>query len=88
MKTPLLTIFCVFCVFCGLEFRAPAQTSETDDRFKKFLERFPASDLDKDGILSRELMPDLLHPNAKGYEVWAKAMESTLSKLLNDTPVN
>lgn len=44
--------------------------------------------LDKDGKLSRELMPDLLHPNTKGYQVWSEAMEPTLSKLLNDTPVN
>ena len=44
--------------------------------------------LDDDGKLSRTLMPDLLHPNTKGYEVWAKAMEPTLSQLLNDTPVN
>ena len=44
--------------------------------------------LDKDGKLSRDLMPDLLHPNTKGYQVWSEAMEPTLSKLLNDTPVN
>lgn len=43
--------------------------------------------LDADGRLSRELMPDLLHPNTQGYAVWAAAMEPTLSKLLNDQPV-
>ena len=38
-------------------FLAPAgicQTSENDERFQKFLERFPASDLNKDGILTRD----------------------------------
>jgi len=43
--------------------------------------------LDAQGGLPRALMPDLLHPNTKGYEVWAAAMEPTLSQLLNDQPV-
>lgn len=43
--------------------------------------------LDADGGLSRDLMPDLLHPNTKGYAVWAAAMEPTLSELVKDTPV-
>ena len=38
--------------------------------------------LDADGVLSKDIMPDLLHPNEKGYEIWAKAMEPTLLKLL------
>jgi beta-glucosidase len=29
-------------------------------------------------------MPDLLHPNEKGYEIWADAMEPTLAKLLGE----
>jgi lysophospholipase L1-like esterase len=35
-----------------------------------------------DGMLSRDLFPDLLHPNAKGYQIWANAMEPTLSEML------
>ena len=35
-----------------------------------------------DGTLSRDLFPDLLHPNAKGYQIWADAMEPTLSEML------
>jgi beta-glucosidase len=38
--------------------------------------------LGEGGALRSELMPDLLHPNAAGYAVWAEAMEPTLSKLL------
>lgn len=38
--------------------------------------------LDDKGILHKEIMPDLLHPNEKGYEIWAKAMEPTLVTLL------
>jgi beta-glucosidase len=30
--------------------------------------------LKADGNLSKEIMPDYLHPNDKGYEVWANAM--------------
>jgi lysophospholipase L1-like esterase len=40
--------------------------------------------LDKEGDLSRKLMPDLLHPNTKGYQVWAKAMEPKLRQLLGE----
>lgn len=38
--------------------------------------------LEKDGTLSRTIMPDLLHPNAKGYEIWAKAVEPTVAKIM------
>ncbi len=38
--------------------------------------------LDSDGALSKEIMPDLLHPNDKGYEIWADAMEPEIEKLL------
>ena len=43
--------------------------------------------LDTDGALSEEIMPDRLHPNERGYEIWAQAMEPTLARLLGDTPV-
>ena len=42
--------------------------------------------LNDKGELTRDIMPDLLHPNAKGYEIWAKAMEPTVAKLMGDTP--
>ncbi len=35
-----------------------------------------------DGTLSREVMPDLIHPNAKGYQIWAEAMEATLADMV------
>lgn len=31
--------------------------------------------LGPDGALSKEMMPDLLHPNSKGYAAWAEAIE-------------
>jgi lysophospholipase L1-like esterase len=38
--------------------------------------------LTADGTLSTDIMPDLLHPNEKGYEIWAKAMAPELAKLV------
>ena len=36
-----------------------------------------------DGTLSTDIMPDLLHPNEKGYEIWARAMAPQLNRLLS-----
>jgi beta-glucosidase len=43
--------------------------------------------LDSDRKLPKEVMPDLLHPNAKGYTIWAEAMEPMVAKLMGDDPV-
>ncbi|MGE9269323.1 MAG: sulfatase/phosphatase domain-containing protein [Verrucomicrobiales bacterium] len=40
--------------------------------------------LAEDGTLSKEVMPDLLHPKAKGYGIWAEAMEPKLKELLGE----
>jgi lysophospholipase L1-like esterase len=52
-----------------------------DGRMVKFLDIGPGF-LDFDGTLPRSLMPDLLHPNAQGYRIWAEAMEPTLDAML------
>jgi lysophospholipase L1-like esterase len=38
--------------------------------------------LGPDGTLSRDIMPDLLHPNEKGYQIWAATMEGPLNQML------
>lgn len=38
--------------------------------------------LEKDGTLSKEVMPDALHLSAKGYEIWAESMNPTLMEML------
>jgi beta-glucosidase len=38
--------------------------------------------LQPDGTLSKDIMPDLLHPNEKGYEIWAEAMQPELERLM------
>jgi lysophospholipase L1-like esterase len=40
--------------------------------------------LGKDGKLPKDIMPDLLHPNGKGYGIWAQAMEPTVKKLMGE----
>ena len=40
--------------------------------------------LDKDGNLSKDIMPDYLHPNERGYQIWAEAIEPTVSKIMGD----
>jgi beta-glucosidase len=37
--------------------------------------------LDKQGRLAQHLMPDYLHPNKLGYQVWADGMEDMLKRL-------
>lgn len=38
--------------------------------------------LEDDGTLPRTIMPDLLHPNEHGYEIWARAMGPLLSEMM------
>ena len=38
--------------------------------------------LDQDGRLPKDVMPDLLHPNGKGYAIWARAMQPELERLM------
>ncbi len=40
--------------------------------------------LNDKGELTREIMPDLLHPHEKGYQLWAEAMEPTIAKLMGE----
>jgi lysophospholipase L1-like esterase len=54
-----------------------------DGRIVKYLdigEKF----LDKDGGLSKDIMPDFLHLSRKGYEIWAEAIEKPLAALMKE----
>ncbi len=48
------------------------------DIFDKFLAA--------DGTLSKDIMPDLLHPNAKGYAIWADAIRSKVEEVVGPPP--
>jgi lysophospholipase L1-like esterase len=38
--------------------------------------------LEDDGTLSKDIMPDLLHPNEQGYKIWAEAIEPKIVELM------
>ena len=40
--------------------------------------------VNEDGTLRKDLMPDLLHPNAAGYRVWAEAMEPAIERIMRN----
>jgi lysophospholipase L1-like esterase len=40
--------------------------------------------LEKDGTLSKEIMPDYLHLSAKGYRIWADAVKGPIKELLGE----
>ena len=54
-----------------------------DGKFVQFLDLGPKL-LDAKGEVSRDLMPDLLHPNTRGYEIWADALREPLARLMAD----
>jgi lysophospholipase L1-like esterase len=52
-----------------------------DDKTVFFMDIGPKF-LAADGTLSKDIFPDLLHPNEKGYEIWAEAIEGKVKELL------
>ena len=45
-----------------------------------------ASDfLEKDGTLSRSIMPDLLHLSRQGYTIWAESIEPNVKKMMGES---
>jgi len=52
-----------------------------DNRHVFFLDISDAF-LEEDGTLPRSIMPDLLHPNAEGYRIWAEAMEPVICRMI------
>ena len=56
--------------------------AKLDDGNKvKFLDIGPKF-LEANGTLPKSIMPDLLHPNEKGYQIWADAMNPTLDEMM------
>ena len=52
-----------------------------DGKMVKFMD-IGSKFLAPDGTLSRNIMPDLLHPSEKGYQIWHDAMEGTLEQMM------
>ena len=41
--------------------------------------------LPPEGVITKDIMPDFLHPNEKGYRIWAEAIEPTVKQLMGET---
>jgi lysophospholipase L1-like esterase len=52
------------------------------DGQKVFFLDIGAQFLEPDGTLSKTIMPDLLHPNEKGYQIWTDAIKADVAALL------
>jgi lysophospholipase L1-like esterase len=52
-----------------------------DDKRVFFMDIGPKF-LEADGTLSKEIMPDLLHPNEKGYQIWTDAIYDKVKQLM------
>jgi lysophospholipase L1-like esterase len=52
-----------------------------DGKMVRFLD-INAKFLAADGSLPKEIMPDFLHPNLKGYEIWAAAIRQPLAEMM------
>ncbi len=52
-----------------------------DGKMVRYLDIGPKF-LEADGTLSRSIMPDLLHPSERGYQIWADAMNPTLDEMM------
>lgn len=59
--------------------RLPALADQRQVFFLNINQRF----LDADGHLSAEIMPDALHPNERGYHLWAEGIEDMVTQLLD-----
>ena len=52
-----------------------------DDKKVRYLDigkKFMADD----GTLTKEVMPDALHPSAKGYQIWADAIDPVIKEMI------
>jgi len=41
--------------------------------------------LTPEGLITKDIMPDFLHPNEKGYLIWAEAIEPTVKLLMGES---
>ena len=41
-----------------------------------------------DGTLPKDIMPDALHPNAKGYQIWADAIDEAVKEMVGGAMTN
>lgn len=59
-----------------------AELSKLDDGNKTRYLDFGDKFLTPTGELTKDIMPDFLHPNAAGYQIWADAMQPLLDEMM------
>jgi len=64
--------------------KASQLASQIADSKNIFYLNINAQFLGADSTLSKDIMPDLLHPNENGYKIWAEAIEPTVAKLMGE----
>ena len=62
--------------------RTNAIIAKLDDGKMVFYRDIGDKFLEKDGTLEKSIMPDYLHPNEAGYEIWAAAIKDDVIKLM------
>lgn len=63
-----------------------AMISKFDDGKKVIFVDFGDKILQPDGTISRDVLSDFTHPTAKGYEIWADAIQPFIDKYTGDQP--
>jgi len=63
-----------------------AQISKFDDGKKVIFVDFGDKFLQPDGTISRDILFDFTHPTAKGYEIWADAIQPFIDKYVGGNP--
>jgi beta-glucosidase len=56
--------------------------AKLDDGKNIFYLDFGSQYVELDGSISKDIMPDALHPNEAGYKIWAAAIEPKLKELI------
>jgi len=62
------------------------QLAKLDDGLRVTYLDIGAKFLEPDGTLTKEVMPDALHPGTKGYRIWADAIEAEVEKTFPGAP--
>ena len=71
-----------FCLLRGRLLQINQVLATFDDGQHVFYTDFGFQFVERDGSISKAIMPDALHPSEAGYKIWAEAMEPKLKQLL------
>ncbi|MDN4503455.1 putative glycoside hydrolase [Alteromonadaceae bacterium BrNp21-10] len=88
-KTPLL-LLAIFPRSASADDKLRINNEQTNVLLKALAQQYPqvefanfnAAFLTEGGTLTKEIMPDLLHPHAEGYEIWANQLEPFIDQYL------